>query len=61
MRINTKFYSDGFYQLSTRVNGRIVSVIYSKDTHFDEAEKDFKEFIRRITSVPSPEDEQADK
>ena len=56
MQIKTKFYSDGFYQLSTTVDDRIVSVIYSKDTHFDDAERDFKEYTSKLPPVASSQD-----
>jgi len=46
MNINTKMYSDGFYKLSTKVCGNIISITYSDRTPFDEAIKDFKDHVR---------------
>ena len=45
MNISTKMYSDGFYKLSTRINGNIISVTYSDRTPFNDAIRDFKDHV----------------
>ena len=46
-RINLRTYSDGFYELSTYVNGHRIAVMYSDKTLGNDAMADFRKVIQR--------------
>lgn len=50
MHISVKEYSDGFYELSTVIRGKVVAITYSPKTDTEDAYADFTKTIKEVTN-----------